>query len=74
MQIRDRTTGSLCELRAKILGCETCITPAIAATRACPNCRSHDIEGIRVVRGLEFLSQLKTEISKNDGTYIEYKL
>ena len=52
---------------AKILGCETCITPAIAATRACPNCRSHDTEGIRVVRGLEFLSQLKTEISKNDG-------
>ena len=40
---------------AKILGCETCITPAIAATRACPNCRSHDTEGIRVVRGLEFL-------------------
>jgi hypothetical protein len=44
----------------KILGCETCITPAIATTRACPNCRSHDTEGIHIVRGLEFLSQLKT--------------
>jgi hypothetical protein len=51
----------------KILGCETCITPAVATTRACPNCRSHDTEGIHIVRGLEFLSQLKTEISKSDG-------
>ncbi|CAB3990421.1 hypothetical protein AC249_AIPGENE15203 [Paramuricea clavata] len=51
----------------KILGCETCITPAVATTRACPNCRNHDTEGIHIVRGLEFLSQLKTEISKSDG-------
>ena len=51
----------------KIIGCEKCITPAIATGGACPHSRSHATDGIHIVRGLEFLSELKKEIYKNEG-------
>ena len=51
----------------KVIGCKKCITPAIVTEGACPHCRSHATDGIHIVRGLEFLSELKKEIYKDEG-------